>query len=311
MAVYDSYNGGTSTPWEEVGGTSVGAPSWSAIIAIANQGANLAGLPNLDGRSGTLPDLYNLPSSDFHDITSGSNGGFSAGPGYDLVTGRGSPDVPLVVSGLADTSIVSGTVFSDVNGNGVLSSGDVGLAGYTVYDDLNDAGVFQPPAQRTINSPNAPKTISARSTITSTTTVSGLVGGIIDLSVNLSITISKDSNLILMLTDPAGTSVTLASRNGTGANFTNTTFDDQAATAIASGTAPFTGSYLPTSTLATFNGTSPNGVWTLTVNGTNSTSAGTLKNWSLLILNPTDPSVTTGPDGTFYLPVVPARSTLA
>ena len=184
MAVYDSYNGGTSTPWEEVGGTSVGAPSWSAIIAIANQGAIWPGYQTWTGRSGTLPDLYNLPSSDFHDITSGSNGGFSAGPGYDLVTGRGSPDAPLVVSGLADTSIVSGTVFSDANGNGVLSSGDVGLAGYTVYDDLNDAGVFQPPAQRTVNSPNAPKTISARSTITSTTTVSGLVG---ELSISASI----------------------------------------------------------------------------------------------------------------------------
>ena len=50
VAVYDSYNGGTSTPWEEVGGTSVAAPCWSALIAIANQGRNVAGLPNLDGR---------------------------------------------------------------------------------------------------------------------------------------------------------------------------------------------------------------------------------------------------------------------
>ena len=95
------------------------APCWAALIAIANQGRNVAGLANLDGGSGTLPDIYNLPSSDFHDITSGSNGAFSAATGYDLVTGRGSPNAPLIVAGLAGTSVITGTVFSDGTGNGV------------------------------------------------------------------------------------------------------------------------------------------------------------------------------------------------
>ena len=35
-------------------------------------------------------DIYQLSAADFHDVTSGFNG-FSAGPGYDLVTGRGTP----------------------------------------------------------------------------------------------------------------------------------------------------------------------------------------------------------------------------
>jgi hypothetical protein len=45
----------------------------------------------------TLPQtvLYSAPAADFHDITSGSNGGCgticNAGPGYDFVTGLGSP----------------------------------------------------------------------------------------------------------------------------------------------------------------------------------------------------------------------------
>jgi len=47
-----------------------------------------------------LPLLYHLPSSAFQDITQGSNGHYSAGPGYDLVTGRGSPVAPQVVAGL-------------------------------------------------------------------------------------------------------------------------------------------------------------------------------------------------------------------
>jgi hypothetical protein len=44
--------------------------------------------------------LYSLPLGDFHDITSGTNGGYNAGAGYDLVTGLGTPAANLVVPGL-------------------------------------------------------------------------------------------------------------------------------------------------------------------------------------------------------------------
>jgi hypothetical protein len=62
----------------------------------------------LSGASQTLPLLYSLAGSgDFHDITSGtsSSGGrnaksYSAGPGYDLVTGLGTPHADLIVSAL-------------------------------------------------------------------------------------------------------------------------------------------------------------------------------------------------------------------
>jgi hypothetical protein len=70
------------------------------LIAIADQGRARAGLGSLDGPSQTLPILYHLPSSAFHDIISGSNARFHAGPGYDLVTGRGSPVASQVVAGL-------------------------------------------------------------------------------------------------------------------------------------------------------------------------------------------------------------------
>jgi len=64
-------------------------------MAIADQGLAIQGLPLLDSTSASdyaMQDaLYNLPASDFHEITSGSNGGESAGPGYNLVTGLGSP----------------------------------------------------------------------------------------------------------------------------------------------------------------------------------------------------------------------------
>ncbi|HUO08464.1 MAG TPA: discoidin domain-containing protein [Phycisphaerae bacterium] len=65
-------------------------------------------MSSLDGRNQTLQALYQLSSSDFHDITSGYNGSY-AGAGYDLVTGRGTPVANSVASDvLAGTVITSG-----------------------------------------------------------------------------------------------------------------------------------------------------------------------------------------------------------
>ena len=68
-----------------IGGTSAVAPLWSGLIALLNQ--------KLGKPLGFLqPVLYGLPAADgaFHDITSGSNGAFSAGPGWDAASGLGS-----------------------------------------------------------------------------------------------------------------------------------------------------------------------------------------------------------------------------
>jgi xanthomonalisin len=40
-------------------------------------------------------------TSDFHDIVRGSNGGYSAVTGYDLVTGWGSPQGANLINALA------------------------------------------------------------------------------------------------------------------------------------------------------------------------------------------------------------------
>ncbi len=87
VAVYDStkYNG--QAGWFQIGGTSVGAPIWAALIALANQ----AGATPL---SGANLALYGLGSSsygtDYRDVKTGSNG-YAAGTGYDMVTGIGTP----------------------------------------------------------------------------------------------------------------------------------------------------------------------------------------------------------------------------
>jgi hypothetical protein len=103
FAVYDTMNNPTSTPWYQVGGTSDASPQWAALVAIADQGRAAAGLGSLDGGTQLLPKLYSLASTDFHDVTSGTSIGsprYSAGTGYDLVTGRGSPYADRVVADL-------------------------------------------------------------------------------------------------------------------------------------------------------------------------------------------------------------------
>jgi hypothetical protein len=95
--VYDTNNGG----WFQVGGTSVGAPSWAGLIATVNQGRAI----NLNGSlkgSDLLSQIYKVSANDFHDITSGSNG-YRAGPGFDFVTGRGSPKANLLIPDLVAT----------------------------------------------------------------------------------------------------------------------------------------------------------------------------------------------------------------
>ena len=109
-AIYDSYDFGTSTPWMTVGGTSLSSPCWAGIVSIVDQGRALGGVGSMDGIGKTLPRLYAISAGDFHDITTGSNG-LSAGVGYDLVTGRGSPIANLLVPQLsaAGPVVVSAT----------------------------------------------------------------------------------------------------------------------------------------------------------------------------------------------------------
>ena len=114
VAVYDSYDNPAS-PWSEVGGTSLSSPSWAGLIAIADQMRVADGLGTLDGPTQTLPYLYSLPTSDFNDITTGTNGVYAAGPGYDELTGIGSPQANLIVPALATTPSIPTTMALSVS----------------------------------------------------------------------------------------------------------------------------------------------------------------------------------------------------
>jgi hypothetical protein len=89
VPVYDAQNNGTTSPWGQIGGTSLSSPCFAAIGAIIAQGRAINGFTQYNSQS-FLTKVYSLNSSDFHDITSGNNGQPCL-TGYDLVTGRGSP----------------------------------------------------------------------------------------------------------------------------------------------------------------------------------------------------------------------------
>ena len=77
-----------------IGGTSAVAPLWAGLVALINQslGKN-AGYMN--------PLLYTMNvESTMHDITAGTNGAYSAGPGWDPCTGLGSPDGTKLLNAL-------------------------------------------------------------------------------------------------------------------------------------------------------------------------------------------------------------------
>lgn len=145
VPVYDTFSNGTSSPWSQIGGTSLSAPAWAALISIVDQARSQNGLGSLDGLTQTLPMLYQLdlttPSA-FHDITTGSNG-FAAGPGYDLVTGIGSPIVNVLVTGLGGAS--SSTSKLIIQQSPTAGTAGLALGTMTVAIENQSPRTFPPP----------------------------------------------------------------------------------------------------------------------------------------------------------------------
>ncbi len=108
---------GSGGSFTVVGGTSVAAPTFSAILALINESLGNPGLGNVN------PNLYKFAGTNptaFHDVTTGNNivpctsgslncpanlqFGFSAGTGYDQVTGLGSVDADKLATAWAGTT---------------------------------------------------------------------------------------------------------------------------------------------------------------------------------------------------------------
>ena len=118
-----------------------------------------------------------------------------------------------------------------------------------------------------------------------------------DVNVTLDISHTYDADLSVYLISPQGTRVELFTNvGGSGDNFTSTTLDDDCATPITSGTAPFTGCYRPEGSLTDFDGENSSGVWTLEVTDAFSQDTGILRSWSLELCGEAEPDGDGVPD---------------
>jgi subtilase family serine protease len=85
-----------------IGGTSLSCPIWAGFCALINQNRASQGLGSIGALNPQIYPLIGSPS--FKDITVGNNGAYSAGIGYDLCTGVGSPSVANLVAALSGTA---------------------------------------------------------------------------------------------------------------------------------------------------------------------------------------------------------------
>jgi gliding motility-associated-like protein len=105
-------------------------------------------------------------------------------------------------------------------------------------------------------------------------------------SVCLNISHAFDADLDIYLKCPDGTTIELSTDNGSlNADYTNTCFTPTAAASVTTGTAPFTGNYLPEQSFNLLNGCTANGTWQLFVQDDFALDAGTILDWTITFNN--------------------------
>jgi kumamolisin len=124
----------TTCTANEYGGTSFAAPMWAGYLALANQQA----ASNGESIGFINPIIYPAAEgssygTDFHDITSGSCGTYSAATGYDLCTGWGSPNTTGLINLLAGSATPTFTL-SDSPSSVTITQGGSGSSTITVHD---------------------------------------------------------------------------------------------------------------------------------------------------------------------------------
>ena len=112
----------------QYGGTSFAAPMWAGFIALVNQSLASNGKATIGFLNPTIYN-QNVTSSyatNFHDITSGNNGTYSAITGFDLATGWGSPTPALITALAGGSSTTPGFTVSASPGSVSIQQGHSG-----------------------------------------------------------------------------------------------------------------------------------------------------------------------------------------
>ena len=121
--------------WLQANGSSNAAPAWAALMAIIDQGRALLGEQPLTTLQ-ALPMLYALPASDFNKISQ-LDDGTDVPANFNDAAGLGSPVANALAAGMdGGQNTITGTVTNTLTG--------AGLAGWTVFLDANNDGVYQP-----------------------------------------------------------------------------------------------------------------------------------------------------------------------
>jgi len=264
-----------------VGGTSAAAPLWAGFIALANQQASSSGKAVVGFLN---PLLYTIGNGsnytvDFHDITEGSNGGFSAVTGYDLTTGWGSPAGQGLINDLTGSQGPAGFTLSASPATLSIAAGANRTSTITIASQNSFSGAVSlvasglpkgvtasfSPASATSSSA---LTLTAASTATggtSTVTVTGTSGKLKETA-TVSLTIAVPGFTL------AASSSSLNLTPGTNATSTLTVTQQNGFTSAVT----FAATGLPKGVTASFSPVSSASATTLTLLAASSVTAGTV-----------------------------------
>jgi subtilase family serine protease len=195
----------TSGDLTVAGGTSFATPIFAGMIALINQKQQYAGGQGLANK--VLYQLAGTPStyaSAFHDVTSGNNNctagatycgttttGFSAGTGYDQVTGLGSVDLANLASAwpnsgktlvATQTTVSAATTSPNVSTNDVITItvaqvGGTGIPTGTVNLSIDGSGTYNGTTTTPVTLTNGTATYTANFATTGAHTIVAQYGG--------------------------------------------------------------------------------------------------------------------------------------
>lgn len=249
-------------------------------LARANSIQIISGNNQVAFTNETLESLIELQVND-------QNGNAFPGTTISLAVDEGSISSSILttdVNGRASLTWILGDSIGEqvltVTAFGSDGSALVGSPASVLAEALNPCQTFSSEVQFPIGPDSGTET---RSVITITDEFL-IEPGII---INLDLEHTFDADLEIFLIAPNGRITELSSDNGgSGNNYTNTTFDEQASALVIDGIAPFSGAFRPEEAFTLLEGIQAAGDWTLLIIDDQNADSGTLLSWSLFLCRP-------------------------
>jgi subtilase family serine protease len=287
-----------SAGWIEVGGTSAAAPLWASLTTDTNAYLASQGKSTLGSASADLYTLFNTSQTyaAYHDITTGNNLYYNAGPGYDVASGIGTPDAWNFARDAANLGGGGGTNDFSISANPTnlsIAQGSNGTSTISTAVTSGSAGTINLTSNVSPSGPTASLnptsvtagnsstlTVSVGSSVptgTYTVTVTGTEGSAVhNTTVTITVT-APVSNDFSISANPTSVSIAQGS-NGTSTISTAVTKGSAGTINLTSNVSPSgpTASLNPTSVTAgnsstltvTVGSSVPTGTYTVTVTGT-------------------------------------------